>query len=1301
MENKKNMLIVDDIEVNRQILSELFQDEYNIFQAVDGLEALKIVEQYSNEITIILLDLVMPNMDGISVLKWLKENDYTNIPVIAVTAEKKYQLEALQNGAWDFIAKPTDNEVIIARVKNVVSRYALTYEMKLNQSLVGKNREQSNIMNSIPGGIATYKIIDNRFETLYFSDSVPELSGHTREEYKNIIGNDATQLIYSEDKKRIWNSAMEMLQSGQPIDETYRICHKNGTFIWIRINGAIVGEQEGVPILHAVFQKPSRMTKLYDNLVNESKDIIYVCDTENYDLLYINKSGLIATKKEKEDYSHRKCYEFLFGLSSPCPFCRMEQMNNHSFLEREFTYPVNNHIYSLRGKLTDWNGLHAHVEYVSDVTKERADQKKLVEARQRMEQLSLQAQGTLESYQSLVNAVPGGIAQYEVKGSEIFTRYFSDGLCILTGRSKDERAQMSNESVMSITYEPDLPLLKECIKQAVEVNKNIDITYRIKTKSGNPKWVHLSAAYLPGANGEKYYQAVFTDVDQLKKVEQELQENQLRYAVAVESSGINIWEYDIQKDSLYIVSNSSRIKQNCYYIDNYIEVTIKNGYVRKDCIERFLSIYERMKNGEKEITEDIWYKTTDQAGWWCERVTYTTAFDDGGKPVKAYGAGRDVTREKEAERKFYDEVSRYKTVQSETVSSLVINLTENRVLDVNSSFETARCFLGKSADSYFNETSKKITVKDLQKTFRSIFNREALLSSFSSGDFIVPLEITRTFDTNTVFWIRYNAHLIQNPNTRDVMAHISCVDVTNDKVMQIIMDTVAKTDYDLFVLINGVDDSARDYSVADGQTLFDEHQSFEEQNEIWIRKSVCPEDVKKVIYECKPENAWAKIKGGGTYKFSFSLKEKGGVIRRKQIQFTYIASPRQTYLMSRIDVNDIYEAQEKSKQKLEKALAAKSEFLSNMSHDMRTPMNGILGLLHLTLDMPGIPAEVYDNLRGMQDSSEYLLGLINDTLDMSKIESNRLTLEYETVNTAEFVKDVMTYVGPLAKEEGVMLNVATKNAELEYIKTPPLRLRQVFVNIVTNAIKFTPQGGKVDMVIECYKRENGIAYDRISVKDNGIGMSQEFLPKLFEPFEQENPQLGGKNQGTGLGMPIVKKLVEMMGGKIEVFSEKNVGTEVVVWLDFQRVYPDKAEPKHLSVQRLGTLAGKRILLAEDHPLNITIATQLLEKKKIVVEVAENGKKALELFHKSEMNWYDAVLMDIRMPIMDGLEASKAIRASNREDAKKIPIIAMTANAFDDDVKLSLQAGMNAHMAKPIEPEKLYDTLSEFLCVKCE
>lgn len=263
----------------------------------------------------------------------------------------------------------------------------------------------------------------------------------------------------------------------------------------------------------------------------------------------------------------------------------------------------------------------------------------------------------LEGYQFLVNAVPGGIALYEIQKEKVSTIYYSDGMCTLSGYTREERDAICKEDAMALTYEDDRHLLLKAMDEAVRNHKNLDIIYRIKTKEGTPCWVHLNANYAHENAGNPRYYAIFSNVSEYKNLEQQSREIQMRYEVAIKSAGINIWEYNIISNSLYVISNSQRIKQNCYVIENYTESTIKNGYVREDSIKDFLSIFDRLRAGEKEITEDIWYKTTDEQGWWCERVTYTTLFDEKGTPIKAFGAGRDVTREKEAEKKFHEEMS--------------------------------------------------------------------------------------------------------------------------------------------------------------------------------------------------------------------------------------------------------------------------------------------------------------------------------------------------------------------------------------------------------------------------------------------------------------------------------------------------------------------------------------------------------------------------------------------------------------------------------------------------------------------
>ncbi|SDX30700.1 extracellular solute-binding protein, family 3 [Eubacterium barkeri] len=400
------------------------------------------------------------------------------------------------------------------------------------------------------------------------------------------------------------------------------------------------------------------------------------------------------------------------------------------------------------------------------------------------------------------------------------------------------------------------------------------------------------------------------------------------------------------------------------------------------------------------------------------------------------------------------------------------------------------------------------------------------------------------------------------------------------------------------------------------------------------------------------------------------------------------------FLLMLIGMLAVYgQANKKKNIKIQQAYTAKSDFLSRMSHDMRTPMNGIIGLTGLTLELDNLPVEVADNLTKIDESAQYLLSLINDTLDMNKIESNRIILNPEPTDLHVFFEQMASVVKISADQKNVKLMVSPSPKSFPMVSLDKVRVQQIFFNLVSNAIKFTPPNGTVTVQGVCTALGSTQIQTTLRIKDTGIGISDEFLPRIFEPFEQENNAVTTNYVGSGLGLAIVKKLVDMMGGNITVQSKKDVGSEFTVELTFD-IAQEQEVTEIKSSACVADLAGKRILLCEDHPLNAQIATKLLEKKGMIVERAENGQAAIELFAKSESGYYDAILMDIRMPVMDGISATKAIRELERSDAKRIPIIAMTANAFDEDVKKSLDAGMNAHLGKPIDPKRMYQTLAD-------
>lgn len=379
-------------------------------------------------------------------------------------------------------------------------------------------------------------------------------------------------------------------------------------------------------------------------------------------------------------------------------------------------------------------------------------------------------------------------------------------------------------------------------------------------------------------------------------------------------------------------------------------------------------------------------------------------------------------------------------------------------------------------------------------------------------------------------------------------------------------------------------------------------------------------------------------------------------------------------------------------QKAESAAHAKSEFLSRMSHDIRTPMNAIIGLTHLAQEEEDLQV-VREYLHNIDTSSDFLLGLINDILDMSKIENGELTLKEDAYTREEFMNSINTVIKPLMDKREIQF-VFRMEENVECIRVDRLRYNQIFFNLLSNAAKFTPKGGTVEFTTEGLPVRDDKVGIRFHIKDNGIGMSPEFLPHLYDPFSQERVKGGEDVKGTGLGLPIVKSLVDIMGGTISVQSELGKGTEFIVEL-----YVPVAEAEtEKTVSEIATenLKDARILLVEDNDINIYVAQLILEKAGCLVEIAKDGKEAVEHFKESGINYYHAILMDVRMPIMNGIDATKAIRALNREDAATIPIIAMTADAFDEERKKTLEAGMNYHLSKPINPRLLYKILSEFL-----
>lgn len=471
--------------------------------------------------------------------------------------------------------------------------------------------------------------------------------------------------------------------------------------------------------------------------------------------------------------------------------------------------------------------------------------------------------------------------------------------------------------------------------------------------------------------------------------------------------------------------------------------------------------------------------------------------------------------------------------------------------------------------------------------------------------------------------------------------------------------------------------------------VIDESENSNLNNSLEVACSV-PNDT--WYFEIVPENGWITVSQkvfGVIISIALAVMASGGYWQYKMRRY-----------------KDILHEEELEKAAIEARMAneAKTRFLFYMSHDIRTPMNAIIGFADLLEKHLDDKKRVIDYISKIKHSSSFLLSLINYVLEMARIESGKATLKTETGDLKNLVNTLNDVFEPSIEEKKLQYTCNLK-VENPYVHCDKTKLREILLNVISNSIKYTPEGGSVtvDITEEGHDAEKKVSFYRFTIEDTGIGMSKEYLPHIFEEFSRENTSTESKVIGTGLGLPIVKSLVDLMGGTIEVSSEVAVGTKTIIILPFlvsEEECKDAVQEQQESTKLLALLMGKRILLAEDNELNAEIAFTILEEEGLKVEWAEDGIKCLEMIKKVPEDYYDMILMDIQMPNMDGYRTTEEIRSLPDKRAQ-IPIVAMTANVFDEDKKKAYEAGMNGYIAKPIDTKAIFSTLGEILQEKSE
>jgi len=915
-----------------------------------------------------------------------------------------------------------------------------------------------------------------------------------------------------------------------------------------------------------------------------------------------------------------------------------------------------------------------------------------------------------DSLDAILGSIPGGVAVFAAYGDEIRLVYTNAGFYELHHGSREYWQAQSRNPVDWLLPEDRHLFLDEFAEVNAGRRSRGSTVYRIRGEDGRQHWVsnQFRKAYLQ--EGVQYYYASFVDMDKQYEAEQELMRDRQMYEDATESSRMIIWSYQIDTHQA-VMMRSGYTERICRAYG--IPAVLSNvpdslaGYVAKEDLEGFMSAYQAIISGAAEAECGFHFRLPQQPAWQYEHMSLKRVLDSSGRLLTVYCCGQNITSQKQSEERFnraYEQIDHLNSYGTFHLN-LSTNWCGNGTAGMSRMSSVMELQRSGTVDGYFSSFEKLIDDEGIRRDFRSRFDRSLLLAEFEKGTDRISIEYPVRYENGERHWREGFLSMMKNPNTGDIEAVTYSFDIDGRKRDEFIMDRLIHHQFDYIGIIHlpscTFEFRSRKPEISYGE--IGEQLPYEDCCG-FIRAQI-PDEQERICFSnlVSIPAILHDLREKGQRSVSY-LRTVDGVAECIRLQYSWLDEAGRDILVMRSDISEAYRKEQSQMQLLqeekhaaEAASIAKSEFLSRMSHDIRTPLNGIIGMTYLAQKQKN-PERTADCLTKIDTSSKFLLSLINDVLDMSKAESGKIELHLEPYPPQEFERYLNAIIIPLCEERRQTFQLETAAIIPGLIPLlDKLRINQVIFNLLSNAIKYTPEGGTV----RCRVHEGRLSEERISMTieiiDNGIGMSEEFQKVLFDPFTQERPVNSAEMHGTGLGLAITKRLIDAMDGRISVSSQLGRGTAFKVELELGCITEEKQseiEAAESVSDQYDILAGRHVLLCEDHPLNQEIAKAILEEKGMIVEVAGDGQAGLKAFAASSPEYFDAVLMDIHMPVMDGYEAARSIRMLERKDAASVPIIAMTADAFAEDIRRCMDAGMNSHVAKPIDPQALDQVLKK-------
>ena len=1305
----------------------------------------------------------------------------------------------------------------------------------LQRLLVEKTRQIALLNSTVSSGLKA-NWDDEYYSLFYVNEGLCRMLGYTEEELMAKCRGRMTELVYPPDLPQALTDCERCFANSLTYSTEYRMQRKDGKFIWVWDTGSKSKNEEGKTVINSVIVDITERRHTNDTIRRQKAFFQSLYDTTLCALVQYDLNGTFLNANAftfdvigyTEEQFRTETGGSLMSIVHPCDVDTVREHIERLIADRRPT--VYNCRIIRRDGTVRWLCASANIiNNMDGVPVIQAAYSDVTEL-QRVER----------ERDSTYDSIPGGVAKVLI-GTQLSLLEANDNFFQMLGTDRT-----AYKETLSAVAPADRGAIVTAFMEAAETDAPVDIEYRCRRFDNERTiWIHLIARFVENAHGAKVYQCVFIDITKQKTAQIQLYRERDRYRIIMENSADVIYEYDRKTDTVVFYETIRRGDENeiaKHVSPNFSKKLYDQKIAHPEDAETVMRVFSGVQGGSAEVRLRNLKLNGDYV--WC--LLQGQPVYENGALARVVGIIRDITENKR--------ISQEKE-RLQRIFDLELRRDYESICQINPS--TGRYVMCTPSNaSYYDIPTSGIFSEELAHAISRIVcseDRETCLKTMSIGNMLKTLEeekegtcyyrvltpdgslrwkcarYTYFGDDGSILLNVRDVHDIRIAQQQEENRFRAILRETCEYIIETDVETKSYTLH-LPTLINR-------YPLADcsdyGSLIarYSERYVAPEDREAFLRAVSLPEALDRMRRE------------GGSCSIKYTVNTNGSPAYKTWNMSLYRYDDNREYMLSYIlDITKlVLEQQEKEREAernrqiikdaltaAEQASRAKSDFLSRMSHEIRTPMNAVIGMTTIAAASLDNRDKLTDCLGKIGLSSRYLLSLINDILDMSRIESGKVSIINEEFDFRSFVEGISSLIYPQAKNKNIVFDLNIEGVVDERYRGDPLRLNQVLINILSNALKFTPEWHSVHLSIRETRRVRDRAYLQFIVRDTGIGMEKGLLTRIFEPFEQGGASISHSYGGSGLGLAISSNLVSLMNGHISVSSTPGVGSEFVVELPLLTV-PDNTPKQDVSLEDIRVLvvdddlvtcehttlilnrigvdaeyvtsgkaavtrvksalqrhtcynialvdwkmpdmdgvetarsirrivgpdtlviimsaydwteiearareagvdffiskpifqsvvqdvllkatrrrqsaatlpvqkedfAGRRILLVEDNEINMEIARTLLEFRNASVDGACNGQQAVEMFRSSPPNHYDAVLMDVRMPVMDGIAATQAIRGLNRADAATVPILAMTANAFAEDIEQSRKAGMNEHLAKPIEPETLYARLASY------